>query len=304
MFINIAGLTIAVSGVSETLQQGNDPAYHPFFQAKVSDSIASNPDISLTVSIGSVRVPDAPRPFFETNESWKIARDHEFFYYTHQPPLSDKALWTAQINRFFSDVHLVVDKDYFYCGAPERQPGITDYAGYPLSQILLMHHMALHTKGLLIHSAGMVLQDNGYIFPGKSGAGKSTLSRQLEGLEDFELLSDDRMIVRKKDNVFYAYGTPWPGEAGVAVNKGVPLTGLFFIHHADENRVETLAPKTAVERLMPVSSIPWYDREAVINLLDFCDDLTRSVPAYDLYFKPTTELADFLRTLHFPESYD
>ena len=297
MLISIAGVSIVLSGESRCPRKTTDSAYLSFLQPQSARSIQPDPDIRLTVSFGEVTVPVGLQLFFETNESWKIAQDQDFFYYFHQPLVSSPPFWIARINRSFSTVHLVIDERYHNQGTPDNQPGVIDYAGYPLSQIVLIHHMALHNKGLLVHSAGIELNGKGYIFPGRSGAGKSTVIRQLNELDDFGLLSDDRMIVRRIDNSFHAYGTPWPGDAGVAVNKGVPLAGLFFIHHSDHNRVEPLAPKEAVERLMPVSSIPWYDRQSVINLLDFCDDLIASVPAYDLYFKPTVEVADFLRDI-------
>jgi hypothetical protein len=43
---------------------------------------------------------------------------------------------------------------------------------------------------------------------------------------------------------------------------------------------------------MPVVSIPWYDKEVVPHMLDFCDELVSSIPAYVLHFKPGPEIVD------------
>jgi hypothetical protein len=117
----------------------------------------------------------------------------------------------------------------------------------------------------------------------------------LAGLDDYEFLSDDRIIVRKMDKTFKAFGTPWPGEAGIAVNKNVALSGIFFISQASFNKIEEIKPQRAMERLLPVVSIPWYDKEVLVKILDFCEDLISNVPVYELYFKPDIEVADVFK---------
>jgi hypothetical protein len=51
-----------------------------------------------------------------------------------------------------------------------------------------------------------------------------------------------------------------------------------------------------LEQLLPVTSIPWYDREVLPDVLDFCGDLVSSVPAYELYFRPDPGVVDFLES--------
>jgi hypothetical protein len=164
---------------------------------------------------------------------------------------------------------------------------------YPLDQLLLMYVLA-RNGGAILHAAGINHNNRGYIFPGRSGAGKSTIMRQCARSNDFKGLSDDRIIVRKMDGNFKAFGTPWPGEACVAVNKSAPLSGIFFISHGSRNKIQDLGRREAFERLLPVTSIPWYDREITEKLLSFCEDLVSHVPAYELHFKPDTEVVGVL----------
>jgi hypothetical protein len=149
-------------------------------------------------------------------------------------------------------------------------------------------------QGALLHASGLYINGRGYIFPGKSGAGKSTITRQFAVRGDTGLLSDDRIVVRKIDGAFKAYGTPWPGEARIAFNKSVPLAGIFFINHGSANQIKEISPQKALARLLPVTSIPWYDREVMDKILTFCEDLISSVPIYELDFKPSVEVVDVL----------
>jgi hypothetical protein len=189
-----------------------------------------------------------------------------------------------------------------YCGdklirAHDGIPAIVNPVCYPLDQILLMYMLA-RCEGALFHAAGVYMDGRCWIFPGKSGAGKTTLARCLmaHAGPDAEALSDDRMAARKTNGVFYAYGTPWPGDAGVAVNKGAPLGGIFFIRHGAANRIEEINPRQSFERLMPLTSVPWYDRKVMPSVLNFCEDLVSGVPCYDFYFNPSADAARCLES--------
>jgi hypothetical protein len=156
-------------------------------------------------------------------------------------------------------------------------------------------HILAQRGGMLVHAAGIDFNGKGYIFPGQSGAGKSTLTQQFVGKEGMDLLTDDRMVIRKLDGSFQAFGTPWPGEAGIALNKKVPLSGIFFIHHGKTNRIEGIVPQKALERLLPVTSVPWYDEEVIPKMLSLCEDLVSHVPTYELCFKPGIEVVEFFQ---------
>jgi hypothetical protein len=158
---------------------------------------------------------------------------------------------------------------------------------------MLMYILA-QRQGALVHAAGICMQDRAYIFPGRSGAGKSTISRLLLGRDTAPILSDDRIVIRKRDEVFKAFGTPWPGDAGIAENKSSRLAGIFFIYHDRENRIRELTPGEALRSILPVTSIPWYDEKPMSDILSFCEELVYAVPAYDLHFRPDHTAADFL----------
>jgi hypothetical protein len=105
---------------------------------------------------------------------------------------------------------------------------------------------------------------------------------------------------------FMVYGTPWPGDAGFALNRSVGLSAIFFLEHGLINRIEKLDPRGAVERLLRVVSVPWFDEKAVPSILSSCEELAVQVPAYTLCFKPGIEVADlldrFLEDEVFPEN--
>ena len=162
-----------------------------------------------------------------------------------------------------------------------------------LDQLLLMYLLASR-RGALIHSAGAVMAGNGFVFAGRSGAGKSTIARQLQSAGKMPLLSDDRVVVRDVNGAYSAFGTPWAGDAKIALNCSAPLKGVLFLRHGPENRIRRVSPRDAFETLLPMVAVPWYDPKAIEEITSFCESLTRDVPVYDLYFVPAPEIAGFI----------
>jgi hypothetical protein len=149
-------------------------------------------------------------------------------------------------------------------------------------------------QGAIIHSAGWCLDGGGFVFAGKSGAGKSTISNLIDQAGTGLILSDDRIVVRKIDDQFFIYGTPWPGESGIAVNQSAPLKGILFLKQGNENRIADLKSSDAMSYLFPVMSIPWHDRENVSHMMDFCESLLSIIPMYELTFCADETAADFV----------
>jgi len=156
-----------------------------------------------------------------------------------------------------------------------------------------MHILALK-NGMIIHAAGFIINELCFLFPGKSGAGKSTISKLFGDNEQFECLSDDRMIIREIDGGFNGYGTPWPGDAGISVNKYAPVSGFFFLNKDRSNSIKRLSPAEAIEKLIPVASIPWYQSDLLSIALQFTDKLISNIPAYELSFNQGSEVVNVL----------
>jgi len=70
---------------------------------------------------------------------------------------------------------------------------------YPLDELLIMHRLT-QEKAIELHGTGIVRANgDANLFVGHSGAGKSTTTRLWTSVEDVEVLSDDRIIVRRDE---------------------------------------------------------------------------------------------------------
>ncbi len=291
----IAGFLFVIRSRSPLTIENSPPVYQQFSPA------AHHPvgDDVLEVWLELDNLPDTGRmrKIFDTEESWSMFFDEDSYFLELKPKPLQEPLWIVRFDSSFRNTTI-------YCGEPsqrrEKDPvGVLDPFGYPLDQILLMYLLS-QKQGAIVHAAGMSMHGKGYLFPGRSGAGKSTVSRLLLGGDTATMLSDDRIIIRKRDNAFRAFGTPWPGDACIAENRSSELGGIFFIHHDTENRIKAMPPAEALKKILPVTSIPWYDEKPMSDILQFCEDLVYAVPSYELFFRPDSSVSDFMEKFVVP----
>ncbi len=262
-------------------------SYTPFIPAK---TLAGNGSTTIDIILETQEFPSTGEmtEILEDCGSWSMLKKGNEYYLVLNPSLPDGPECIVRFSPGF-------EKAIVYCG----EMLIVEIAGrklvrnpfiYPLDQLLFMYSLAAR-EGALIHSSGVDFHGRGYLLSGRSGAGKSTLSK-LFASAGHEVLSDDRIAVRKIKGEFKMFGTPWSGDAGIAKNKDLLLHGIFFIHHGEKNLIKKISPVEAVERLIPVTSIPWYDENTLTKTLAFFEELVSDCPAYDLFFRPDIDVQD------------
>ncbi len=279
----IAGVRIVTVWLGLTPRADCDKCYEDF----VVDAFSERPDIRIEVHPLSLAPFDLSGyiKIFDSEQAWSLYRgEHEYLLSLDPPSQNQGPALLARLNPDATRVTVFLNTAE---GIPD------DPVRYPLDQLLLVHHLA-GRAGLLLHAAGAAFGGAALVFPGKSRAGKSTLSRQLQSDQRIELLSDDRIIVRNIDGAFQAFGTPWPGDAGIAKNSSAPLRSLLFLNHSAENRIEPISPQKALENLLPVTSIPWYEKHLLSEVLDTCEELLNRIPGYNLYFRPDSSVVDLI----------
>jgi len=153
---------------------------------------------------------------------------------------------------------------------------------YPLHQVVFLAPL-VRRSGLLLHASGAVIDGKAFVFAGHSGDGKTTLSRLLAA-EGLELLSDERIAIRKQADGFRAYGTPWPGEGEIVSPASYPLGGVFILRKGTQHRVREGRASLLAAELLSRAIVPYYFEPETQAILGLVHDLTMSVPLRELEF--------------------
>jgi hypothetical protein len=287
--LEIADVSFSVWGDPSIIIQEINPVYKSF----IIDDFKSTDKKGMKIHLDMTLTPDISeyRKIFKSGNAWTIYENNEGYCLTLDASENESPFWYLMINYNFNETFVFCSEKVI-----TRKGGkivIPNPITYPLDQVLLMYILSF-INGMIIHAAGVVINKTSLLFPGKSGAGKSTISNLLMGKENFECLSDDRIILREIDGIFKGFGTPWPGDAGIAVNKCAPIAGLFFLNKDRTTSIKKISPAEAIKRLLPVASIPWYHREVLPIVLEFADKLISNIPAYELSFNQGSEVVNVL----------
>jgi hypothetical protein len=280
----IAGFTFKVRSGDLPVVLEAVPFYSPF----LTERKEGHSSVSVRIFVGGAPPVEELGNVFNSGEVWSLHRDDGILYVVIKDGRKDlPPHWVARIDVAGKKADLFCGEERIVNRGGERV--ILNPFTYPLDQILLM--IFLDGEGFTTHAAGALVEGRGLIFPGVSGAGKSTVTRLLAGDDRFLLLSDDRVVLRRKNDNVRVFGTPWPGDAGVAKNAEGPLAAILFLARGGEGAISTLTREEALRRLLPVISVPWYDRKLTEASLSFCEKLLDAVPAYELSFRLDSPVA-------------
>ena len=262
--IRIADVVISIEGKTS----GEiPPAYLPFIgQGK--------PDISLRLHRGIPEIVVGEK-VFECPPIWTLYRENGTSVIRLFPEMGD-----LQRALFFP--HPLKHADLYFADNCTRF--IDPYFG-PTIELLLMHYLA-QERGVTLHACGIVLEDKGILFLGESGAGKSTLARMWDQENGVDILSDDRVIVRKQGPEFRVYGTPWHGEATFGSPREAKLERIFFLKHGQKNSLKEMKGIDPLSHLLTCSFPPLWDSQAMEFILEFFSHLATKVPCQELSFRP------------------
>lgn len=147
--------------------------------------------------------------------------------------------------------------------------------------------LCLRHGGLLLHAAGVVRNECGYVFFGPSGAGKTTTSRLAahQGM----VLSDDLVILRRHplQGNYWLYGVPFKGEMSnePRVNTQAPLKGIFRLRQNTSHYLAPLPRAAAVAELVAASPFVVRDLALSQDLIAVCHQIAHSVSVQQLHFR-------------------
>ena len=103
----------------------------------------------------------------------------------------------------------------------------------------------------------------------------------MKAFDDARIINGDNPIIRLRDGVFYAYGTPFCGKEGYNVNTGAPLKGICYLQRSGENRIERMEPYMAFGQLMHEYEV--YAQQQMEKATRVCNQLVEEVPVYRLF---------------------
>jgi hypothetical protein len=243
------------------------------------------PPVDLDVQIDVDWVEHLVKPttqrVFDSGGLWTLYQEsggYRFYFCT--PYLGTTPYKAAWFDRDFKRGRIALYRPYF----DTRRP--VNPLEYPLDELLAIHRLS-RGEGLEVHAVGVIDESNrGHLFLGHSGAGKSTSARLWQEREGVRVLSDDRIILRHENGRARMFGTPWHGDAGLALADSADLSAMYLLQHGSANSLTPLPAGRAAAELLARSFIPHHSSEGLESTLLSLDQITRNVPCSLFQFVP------------------
>jgi hypothetical protein len=273
--IRVGEELVSINGYPQYPEEKIPEAYLPF----VSEGEA---DLRIRFLRGQPDTRDEQKRF-ESPPIWTLYHSNGtriIRIYENMPGLERILVLPSEPNS--ADLYFPVDTD----------TAVDPFSG-PTLELLMINYLA-QGRGVILHGCGIEKDGEGILYVGESGAGKSTLANLWKAEGGIQILSDDRIIVRKKGNDFRMYGTPWHGEAHFVSPRAVKLKKMFFLRHAEENDVQHLNAAVTVQQLLQCSFPPFWEAAGMEYTLELFSELSTEVPCYQLDFKPDRSAIDYI----------
>ena len=276
--IRIADIAIALDGEPQIQPTEIKPAYLPFIST-------NKPDIHLRMHLDTPQINVAEK-IFESAQIWTLYRQGEDFIIK----LFEKMNGLKRVLR--------IPRDFAFADLYFTEPNgsFKDPFFGPTIELLMLNYLA-RIGSVIVHACGIDYKGKGILFVGESGAGKSTLTKIWDQEPGVEILSDDRVIVRKDKSRYWIYGTPWHGDARFASPAKVKLEKIFFIRHGQTNIAKAVGGTLPVLQFLKASFPPFWDKKCIQFAMDFFNDLAAAVPCRELWFVPDSKIVDFVNDL-------
>jgi hypothetical protein len=284
VYLKIGGVTMSVFTDDPSLALGVGGATSKF---RIDPTV---PDLTLAVAWRDHLNASNGARLFTSGPLWQLHQESEGYRFTISASnFGNEPYKMACLSSDFTSGEIDLHRRY-YDGLERIDP-----LEYPLDELLILNLLA-RGRGLLVHGCGLIdSSGEGYLFVGQSGAGKTTMARLWQRSGGVEILSDDRIIVRRSGDGFLMCGTPWHGEADLASAAEAPLKKIFFLRQGSKNELVHLKKAESAVRLFASSFPPFYSSDALDFILQLQDEISRSLFCSELRFVPDESVIDFVR---------
>jgi hypothetical protein len=290
-------LAYRIAGISFGMTAGDgvrmilDPSLRDF---AVSRGASDDCDVNVRVSlVDALKVP-TKEPLFSSGGLWSLFAEAGGYRLNFLRAFPGETPYkSAWFDKSFRRGELALSRHFF-----EASKAVYPFE-YPLDEVLMIHHLA-GGKGLEVHALGVVDEAGyGHLFLGHSGAGKSTSARlwqrQQSQYGGIRILSDDRIILRRREGAIWMYGTPWHGDAGIASPGSARLSHIYVLEQAPVNELAAMPRSAATAEIFARSFVPRHAPEALECALQFIEQLAQELPCDTFRFLPQLSALEAVR---------
>ena len=161
---------------------------------------------------------------------------------------------------------------------------------------IAFEELLLRWEAMILHASFINTEQGGILFSGPSGIGKSTQADLWTLYEKAELINGDRTIVRKEENGWRAYGSPYAGSSRCFVNRSAVIRAIIVLKKGEKCKIQKMNPAMAFFKTYAGMIVNTWNQEYVQTITELLKELILEIPVYVLECTPTREAVDLLKS--------
>lgn len=156
------------------------------------------------------------------------------------------------------------------------------YGDHIALRILDLPRRLLRHGGVFLHAACVAHKGRAIIFTAPSGGGKSTQAELWRKVRGAQIVNGDRTLLRKRDGIWYAFGSPYCGTSGICLNEMYPVQALVLLGKSSRNAVRPAVGREALAALLGGFTYDAWDGEQTRQILSLAEEVMRELPVLRL----------------------
>lgn len=152
----------------------------------------------------------------------------------------------------------------------------------------------IREKKVILHSSCVYDGGGGILFCGPSGIGKSTQAGLWCRYKGKKLLNGDRTILGRKQNGWYAHGSPYAGSSRCYVNDSCPVLAIVMLRQASRSVIRRIKKAEAFRAVFGQITVNSWDEWFAEAACDLVLCMIGEIPVYELACTPDKDAVDLL----------
>ena len=157
-----------------------------------------------------------------------------------------------------------------------------------------IHSKLLKEDALIMHASYVAWKGKAILFCGPSGAGKSTQASLWKEYKGAEIINGDRVLLKRKNGAWHAYGYPCCGSSAICENETLPVQAIVMLEHGTENAIIPVSAGGKMRAFIAGTERYLWDGEELNMVYGLAEQIIAEVPMFKFSCTPDSAAVEIL----------
>lgn len=158
-----------------------------------------------------------------------------------------------------------------------------------------LHRALLQKQAPILHASYIDYNGQAILFTAPSQTGKSTQADLWKKYAGAEIINGDRVLLRKKEDIWNAYGYPCCGSSRICINRTLPIAAIVILKQGSQNRITPISAADKIRSLTAGIEVYRWDLKEVEQSLSVAQQIASEVPVLQLVCRPDEDAVRVLK---------